>query len=159
QAVRVAPRRGLTLGNLSLRAKLLGALLAVGLVALLATGWQADRRAETALQHAATNQLMSIRDERKRQIEAYFARVRREALTLAESRVIAAAMPEFKTAYRDLETDMARWPVDARTRYRARVESYYRDSFLPRLRALESDIGADEGRRYLPADDVTLVLQ
>jgi hypothetical protein len=35
--------------NLSLRSKLLDALLGVGLLAVLVTGWQAYRRAETAL--------------------------------------------------------------------------------------------------------------
>jgi hypothetical protein len=35
-------------------------LLGVGLLTLLVTAWQADRRAETALRQAAVNQLTSI---------------------------------------------------------------------------------------------------
>ena len=94
--------------HFSLRTKLLGALLGVGLVALVATGWQAYRRAETALRQAAINHLTSIREERRRQIESYFGNVRRDALTLAESRDLTGAMAEFMAAYRDFEAEVAR---------------------------------------------------
>jgi methyl-accepting chemotaxis protein len=84
--------------DLSLRTKLLAALLGVGLVALVATGWQAYLRAEAGLRQASINHLTSIREERRRQIESYFGNVRRDALTLAESRDLTGAMAEFKAA-------------------------------------------------------------
>jgi PAS domain S-box-containing protein len=145
--------------NLSLRTKLLAALLGVGLVALVATGWQAYRRAETALRQASINHLTSIREERRRQIETYFGNVRRDALTLAESRDITGAMAEFKAAYRELEAEVARGPEDARARYRTQVERYYRFDFLRRLQTLEPKFGTNESRRYLPTDNASLVLQ
>jgi PAS domain S-box-containing protein len=145
--------------NLSLRTKLLGALLGVGLLTLLATGWQADRRAEAALRQAAVDHLTSIREERRLEIEAYFAGVRRDGLRLAESPGIAAAMREFTVAHRAFEAEVARWPQDTRARSREAVERYYRLTFLPRLRALESESGANEPGRYLPASDVTIALQ
>ena len=145
--------------NLSLRTKLLGALLGVGLLALLVTGWQAYRRAETALRQASINQLTSIREEQKRQIETYFRNVRRDGLTLAESRDITGAMRDFKAAYRELAAEVAQWPEDARTRYRTQVERYYRFEFLRRLQVLEPEFGSDESRRYLPADNASLALQ
>jgi methyl-accepting chemotaxis protein len=110
--------------NLALRTKLLGALLAVGLLTLLVTGWQAYRRAEAALQQAAINHLTSIREERRLQIEAYFASVRQDGLRLAESREIIDAMQEFKDAHRVFEAEVAHWPQDTRDRYRADVERY-----------------------------------
>jgi len=145
--------------NLSLRTKLLAALLGVGLVALVATGWQAYRRAEAALQQTSINHLTSIREERRRQIETYFGNVRRDALTLAESRDISGAMGEFTAAYRDLEAEVAREPEDARARYRTRVERYYRFDLLRRLQTLEPEFKVDESRRYLPADNASLALQ
>jgi PAS domain S-box-containing protein len=143
----------------SLRSKLLAALLGVGLLALLVTGWQADRRAETALREGSINHLTSIRDERKRQIETYFHNVRRDGLAFAASRDIRAAIEEFKTAHRDFELDVARRPEGTRARYRSEVEEYYRRSFVPRLRALEPDLDAADARRFLPAADVTIALQ
>ena len=145
--------------NRSLRTKLLGAFLGVGLLALLVTGWQAYRRAETALRQASINHLTSIREERRRQIETYFGNVRRDGLTLAESRDITAAMVQFKAAYQDLDMEAARWPEATRARYRSAVDRYYQLAFVPRLRALESEFGADESRRYLPADDAARALQ
>jgi PAS domain S-box-containing protein len=145
--------------NLSLRTKLLGALLGVGLLALLVTGWQAYRRAEAALRQASINHLTSIREERRHEIETYFENVRRDGLTLAESRDITAAMGQFKVAFRDLEAEVLQWPAAVRARYRSRVDRYLRFSFAPRLRALETEFGAKEPRRYLPDGDAALVLQ
>ena len=145
--------------HLALRTKLLSALLGVGLLTLLVTGWQAYRRAEAALQQAAINHLTSIREERRLQIEAYVASVRRDGLRLAESREIIEAMREFKAAHRAFEAEVAQWPQAARDRYRADVEIYYRSSFVSRLRALEPQASADEIGRYLPAEDITIALQ
>src|SRR5215831_2994453 len=118
--------------NLSLRTKLLGSLLGVGLLTLFVTGWQADRRAEAALRRAAINQLTSIREERRLEIEQYVRRVRRDALRLAESREISTAMRELKAAHRVFEAEVAGWPQARRDRLRANVEDYYRSSFVPR---------------------------
>jgi PAS domain S-box-containing protein len=134
-------------------------LLGVGLLALLATGWQADQRAEVSLRRTAINQLTSIRAERKRQIEAYFAGVRRDVLTLAESRDVIAAMEEFRTAYRSLEAQVAGWPDQMRARYRSEVSRHYREAVVPHLRAFEPDAGPERARDDVPEDAVTIALQ
>ena len=128
----------------------------MGLLALLATGWQAYQRAEASLRRAASNQLTSIREERKRQIEAYFAGVRRDGLTFAESHDVIAAMRALKAAHRALERDVLGWPEATRARYRAQLARHYETAFAPRLRALEPE---REAGGYLPAADVTQVLQ
>src|SRR5262245_15195814 len=136
------------MGNLSLRTKLLGSLLDVGLLTLLVTGWQADRQSEAGLRQAAIHQLTAIREERRLEIERYVATVRRDALRRAESREIATAMQEFKTAHRVFEAEVARWPQAQRDRLRGDVEDYYRSSFVPRVRALEAEGAADAIGRY-----------
>ncbi len=145
--------------HLSLRTKLLGAFMSVGLLALLATGWQAYQRAETALRQVSINRLTSIREERRRQIETYFRNVRRDALALAESRDTTTAMRQFSAAYRALELEAARWSEDTRARYRTPVDRYYQSAFIPRLRALETESEVSPNRRYVPADDAALWLQ
>src|SRR5262245_60578738 len=145
--------------NLSLRTKLLGSLRGVGLLTLLVTGWQADRRAEAALRQAAINQLTAIREERRLEIEEYFATVRREALRLAESREVSAAMRAMKAAHVAFADEVARWPQAQRDRARTNVEHYYRTSFVPRVRELAADFSADTTGYYLPTDDVTTALQ
>src|SRR5438309_33769 len=150
---------GAELNPVSLRTRLLCALLGVGLLALLATGWQADQRAEVSLRRTAIDQLTSIRAERKRQIEAYFAGVRRDVLTLAESRDVIAAMEEFRTAYRSLEAQVAGWPDQMRARYRSEVSRHYREAVMPHLRAFEPDAGPERARDDVPEDAVTSALQ
>src|SRR6266566_2093940 len=150
---------GAELKPVSLRTRLLAALLGVGLLALLATGWQADQGAEVSLRRAAINQLTSIRAERKRQIEAYVAGVRRDAMTLAESRDVIAAMEEFRAAYRGLEAQVAGWPDTTWVRYRSEVARYYREAFVPHLRAFEPEAGPERAWGDVPADDVTIALQ
>jgi PAS domain S-box-containing protein len=143
----------------SLRNKLLAALLGVGLLTLVATGVQAYRRAEAALQETVTGQLTSVREERRRQIELYFADLRRGALRLAESRDITMAMGEFRTAYRDLQAETVRRPADERARARTLLERYYRFDFRRRLQAMDPEAGGSELARFLPEDDAAVVLQ
>jgi PAS domain S-box-containing protein len=131
----------------------------VGVLAVLVTGWQASRRAEAALHQASINQLTLIRDERRRQIETFFANVRRDGLTLAESRDITAAMPRIEAAYRALQAEVARWPASTRAGYRKQVHDYYGSAFVPRLQALEARFGLDDTTRYLPTEDASVVLQ
>src|SRR5262249_14479598 len=114
---------------------------------------------EAALQRAAINQLTSIREERRLEIEQYFDSVRRDALRLAESREISTAMRELNAAHRVFEAAVARWPEGQRGRYGAELEGYYRSSFAPRVRGLEADAGVDATDRYRPTDDVTTALQ
>src|SRR6266576_3201217 len=108
---------GAELKPVSLRTRLLAALLGVGLLALLATGWQADQGADVSLRRAAINQLTSIRAERKRQIEAY----------------------------------VAGWPDTTWVRYRSEVARYYREAFVPHLRAFEPEAGPEQARGDVPA--------
>jgi PAS domain S-box-containing protein len=150
----------MTARGISLRTRLLAALLGVGLLAVLATGWQASRRAEASLREAAISQLTSVRAERARQIEAYFAGVRRDVGWLAESREIAAAMRDLGEGCRDLRSRVASWSDGPRSRRQADLEQFYATAFLPRLRELTPAADADPAQRYLPRDDdVAVALQ
>src|SRR5439155_1669480 len=105
---------------------------------LLVAGLQADRRAQAALPTAAIHHLTSIREERRLQIEAYLAGIRRDGMNLAESRAVIAAMRDFKAAFRAFTAEIARSPREVRDRYPTDIELYYRSSFLPRVRTLQS---------------------
>ena len=73
------------LRDLSLRTKLVLALMAVGVAAVAITGVEGYRRARRALEVDALNQLTAVREERRRAVEAHFARLRLETTTLAEN--------------------------------------------------------------------------
>src|SRR5213083_64077 len=143
----------------SLRNRLLASLLGVGLLTLLVAGLQADRRAQAALRTAAIHHLTSIREERRLQIEAYLVGIRRDGMNLAESRAGIAAMRDFKAAFRAFTAEIARSPREVRDRYRTDIELYYRSSFLPRVRTLQSESSVDATGPYPESEDVTIALQ
>ena len=145
--------------KLSLRNRLLASLLGVGLLTLLVAGLQADRRAQAALRTAAIHHLTSIREERRLQIEAYLVGIRRDGMNLAESRAVIAAMRDFKAAFRAFTAEIARSPREVRDRYRTDIELYYRSSFLPRVRTLQSESSVDATGPYPESEDVTIALQ
>src|SRR5436189_5474869 len=60
-------------------------------------------------------------------------------MNLAESRAVIAAMRDFKAAFRAFTAEIARSPREVRDRYRTDIELYYRSSFLPRVRTLQSE--------------------
>ena len=143
----------------SLRNRLLASLLGVGLLTLLVAGLQADRRAQAALRTAAIHHLTSIREERRLQIEAYLVGIRRDGMNLAESRAVIAAMRDFKAAFRAFTAEIARSPREVRDGYRTDIELYYRSSFLPRVRTLQSESSVGATGPYPESEDVTIALQ
>jgi PAS domain S-box-containing protein len=148
----------LSLGHLSLRLKLVLALVAVGALAVAVTGGESYRRARSALEAAAINQLTAIRDERRRAVEAYFARIRLETVTLAETHLVAEAMRRFASAWDALEREASRLPPPVVAAYRARVEAFYQQRLAPHLHDLEGQPPVTV-ESLMPADPAALVLQ
>jgi len=71
-----ATRKGeamFSLNNLRMKPKLMALLLAAGLVPLTLVGWWASHKSDTALMGASYNQLESMREVKKSQIERFFA--------------------------------------------------------------------------------------
>src|SRR5438876_1018796 len=108
---------------------------------------------------AAIQPRASIREERRLQIGAYLAGIRRDGMNLAESRAVIAAMRDFKAAFRAFTAEIARSPREVRDRYRTDIELYYRSSFLPRVRTLQSESSVDATGPYPESEDVTIALQ
>ncbi len=88
------------LSALKLKAKLQLAFLLVGVLATVATGWQAFESARDAIEDLTVDRLTSIRETRKRQIELSFLQTRTQVLALAEDRMTVEALSEFIDAYR-----------------------------------------------------------
>jgi methyl-accepting chemotaxis protein len=114
--------------NLPLRNKLLIAMLVAGLLPLGVTSYVATRQSGQALEQAAFNQLVSVREVKKSQVERYFAQIHQQVRELAESTMTIDALRELTAGYRQLPADL---PSDSQhlREYRTRVEAYYRDGF------------------------------
>jgi class 3 adenylate cyclase len=88
----------------SIRYKLLGLLLLLGITTFSATGTIAYLKYVQGLKAEAQDQLTGIRRSKAFQIESYYRTIHSQVLTLSEDRMFIDAMREFRTAYRNLST-------------------------------------------------------
>lgn len=109
--------------------------------------------ASEALENAARNQLVSIRDTKKTQIEDYFHTIRDQALTFSNDRMIIVAMRDFSQAFREVAKGA---DID---NMRAGVASYYSADFASQYKKLNSSDAIDTGKLVAQLDAESVVLQ
>lgn len=135
--------------RLTIGAKLLFVLLAIGLCATLFTGWIDYRQAKESIQDASFARLTAIREARKQQIETYFKRIRNQAGSMAENLMIIQALEDFS----DSSELLAEKPIE----HFPELRTFYRDSFLPKLHPDNREEWVYD--YYLPHDKVGKALQ
>ncbi len=91
--------------------KLIVFFMIVGLLPLAAVGVMAYSQAAAALQQQAANQLISVRDMKKPEIESCFETISRQVVTLSEDRIILDARREFTQAFFGLRSNTARLSI------------------------------------------------
>ena len=102
--------------------------LAAGLVPFGITGLLSYRSASNALKEQAFNQLVSVRETKKKQIEDYFSTIRKQIHTLSNDRMIVEATNYFKNAF--LEFRMENNISDTELKeYRTALKNYYTSDF------------------------------
>ena len=80
---------------ISLKTKLLSSFVFVGILAVLIGGALSYSRAKSALEKTSFNALTVSREIKRRQIEAYFTRIRSQVLTMSQDQVIIEALNSF----------------------------------------------------------------
>lgn len=109
--------------KLALAATLLG--IAPAIIASIILGYVAEEFVRAETERQAQNQLISVRDTKKNQLEHYFETIRDQLLTYSNDRMIIDAMREFTTAFKVYDEELDR----SRGAYRDRVAEYYRRDF------------------------------
>jgi len=113
--------------------------------------------ATEALNAAAKNQLVSIRDTKKTQIEDYFGTIRNQVLTFSNDRMIIDAMHQFKATFKKVTTDSNTGKsIDE---MRAAVASYYSKEFGAEYQNQNAGKSIDTDRIIKQLDDESVVLQ
>ncbi len=114
--------------KLRLRNKLLIAMLVAGLLPLGVTTYLVTQQSAKALEAAAFNQLASLREVKKSQVERYFAQLHQQVRELAESTMTIDALRELRDGFYALPQDL---PSDEAhlSDYRAKVADYYQNQF------------------------------
>jgi len=117
----------------------------------------ATNTASKALEDAAENQLISIRDTKKTQIEDYFGAIRNQVLTFSNDRMIIDAMRQFRATFKKVTTDSAAGKsIDE---MRTAVASYYSNDFGGEYKNQNAGKSIDTDRIIKQLDDESVVLQ
>ncbi|KIE22112.1 chemotaxis protein [Vibrio sinaloensis] len=110
------------------------AVVATGVI----VGWRSSVLSEDALYNRATEQLISVREIKKNEIELYFEQIRGQLITTAHSVGVQDAITEFSRAF-------AQYPTESVTqRDHSALERYYQSQFGATYRASNSDRSANE---------------
>jgi len=113
--------------------------------------------ASNALETAAENQLISIRDTKKTQIEDYFGAIRNQVLTFSNDRMIIDAMRQFKATFKKVTTDGT--AGKSINEMRTAVASYYSKDFGEEYKTQNAGKSIDTDRIIKQLDDESVALQ
>ena len=137
--------------NLPMRQRILLALLLTAAIALFAVGGIGYFYGRDALEEAAYNQLISIRENKKREIEGYFADLQRQLGVLSQGYTTIEAMRGFRQAFDQLKSD---GPGALDT---GPLQQYYEQEILPRLN--ENLIQPQQANRFVPRQPLVQRMQ
>ncbi|MBA8991815.1 hypothetical protein FHW23_003093 [Curtobacterium pusillum] len=157
RVVEDAPRRKgrlrtfLASGSLDIQSKLLVMLLAVSIVAALVVGVVGYLNGRNSLEHAAFNQVTSLRESRITELKRSFGQFTQTVVAQTRNESVIGATKAFESGWDDLQSR----PVsdDDHTK----VESWYRDSFVPQLDARNG--GTANPDQFAPTEDPQAYLQ
>ncbi len=141
--------------SLSLKRKILFSLLAAGLLPLLFISVAIDYQASRALEAQAFNQLISVRDIQKQQIENYFQQIRDQSETLSSNRMIVDAAKGFRFAFKLLGSELDAGSNLAQ--YKQALARYYQNDFANEYQKRTGN--TIDAARLMPVDTLELVAQ
>lgn len=135
----------------SIRHKLILFFLLIGILPLAATVFFGYLHIADTLRKRSFDQLISVREIKRKRIESFFARKREEIGFFARSRTVIEAMKEFQAAF-DAVRDASVTP-----RRKALLHAYYAEELISKLPAsIQKNINIDS---LLPRTNTGLFLQ
>lgn len=119
----------------------------------ITVGWRSSDLSESALYERATNQLISVREIKKNEIENYFNQIAGQVITTANAVGVQDAISMFSNAFKE-------YPVDAVSeRDLGMLRDYYQSSFGNKYRQSNSGQSAGELDKLNSLSAVSLALQ
>ena len=132
--------------------------LVAGLVPLGVIGVLSNHSSSKALKQQAFNQLVSVRETKKKQIEDYFSTIRKQVRTLSENGMIVDAMKGFKTSFNEVrkQNDITDSKLEE---YRSALKTYYTNDFTNEYKQQNNGQGPDAVSFFSQLDADSLALQ
>ncbi len=136
-----------------IRVKILLATLTIGVIAILATNWQAYQIAKKTSINNTYNHLTALRENKSYLIEFYFEQLRNSLVVLSESQGLIDAAREFSRSVRQLKKVISERPDSV---YDTGLKNYYLkhvmfelDTFTGKHQQLKNFWPACKAARYL----------
>lgn len=137
--------------QISLKSKLVIMLLSISLCSILIVGYQGLRNGKEALTARLYDQLTSVRESKRSQIQALFSDLNSQVKSLAVDHTIIRAMRDFNSAYKRLDKKTLN------NDQMHTLKTYYQDEFIPRLK--KSIHGKPLLENYFPSSPAAQYLQ
>ncbi|MFT4600532.1 MAG: serine phosphatase RsbU (regulator of sigma subunit) [Arenicella sp.] len=113
-------------------------------------------KGKSSLEKESFNRLTAVREMKASQIEDYFTDIENQIVTFSEDHTIIEALSSFKSGFDTIGVEL-NYSDEEVVAYEARLESYYRDEFMPRLN-VNVKISEDFSHHW-PAHESSLILQ
>jgi Methyl-accepting chemotaxis protein len=151
-------KRGKKNMKIGMGAKVIILFLIAGLVPLAVMGVLSNNSSSKALKQQAFNQLVSVRETKKKQIEDYFSTIRKQVRTFSENGMVVDAMKEFKTAFKEVrkQNDITDSKLEE---YRTDLKTYYTSDFTNEYKQQNNGQGPDAVGFFNKLDADSLALQ
>jgi methyl-accepting chemotaxis protein len=144
--------------KIGMGAKVITLFLIAGLVPFGITGVLSYRSASTSLKEQAFDQLVSVREMKKKQIEDYFSNIRKQIQTFSGDRMIIEAMKEFKVAFKNFKEENN--ITDSQLgEYRTALKTYYTEDYTEEYKNRNSGQKPDAVGYFNQLDDDSIALQ
>jgi methyl-accepting chemotaxis protein len=139
-------------------AKVITLFLIAGLVPFGITGVLSYNSASTSLKQQAFNQLISVRETKKKQIEDYFSTIRKQVQTFSGNRMIIDAMKEYKVAFKDFQAEN-RIEAAQLEEQRTALKTYYTEDFTEEYKNQNNGKRPDVVSYFNQLDNDSIALQ
>ncbi|MEE4137314.1 MAG: methyl-accepting chemotaxis protein [Desulforhopalus sp.] len=145
------------LNKLTLQKKLVIAFLAVGTIPFIVMAFVSFYKAQTALERQAFNQMTSMREVKKGEVERYLQTIKDQVLTYSEDHMIVGAMAEFIRNFQSFR-EQNQSDQSIGKSLRDKLAEYYQQDFSTVYRQQNDDQTPDVARILsgLPEDTVAL---
>ncbi|HAC35458.1 MAG TPA: methyl-accepting chemotaxis protein [Gammaproteobacteria bacterium] len=134
--------------------------IAMGVIPLICSslilGGLAVSRSGAALEEAAKNQLITLRDARHQQISDYFQTIENQLINLSRSTAVADAMSGFSRAVRTYGGELGANDIE---RLREELAGYYQSSFAEQFQRRNAGKEIDTRKMLAGLDEDAVVLQ
>lgn len=143
---------------MTIRTKLIIALLGVGIIPFLALGILSFSLASRALSDQAFDQLQAVREIKKQAITRYLESIRDQIITFSEDLTVVEAMKEFRAVFDRVGPENGIIP-DRLKVMRARVEDYYNSEYAKEFERRNNGTAPQTARLYKGLDTQSHILQ